>query len=48
MTNLGAILTMKIVHAIRFKSKNLKIHVSVISIALISYTNTALLQFFNF
>lgn len=48
MTNLGALLIMKFVNLIRFKSKHLEIHVNVISIAMVSYANTALLQFFNF
>lgn len=48
MTNFGAFLIMKLVKLIRFKSKHIEVHVSVVSIVCISYANTALLQLFNF
>lgn len=47
MTNIGAVIIMKLVHKIRFFSHHKKIHVTVISIFIMSYINAGVLPMYR-
>ena len=47
MTNIGAVILMKLVNKVKFKSNHQKVHFSVISIAIMTYFNAGILPMYR-